>query len=286
MRVVWQLVVVVAVAVAGTGIVRAVQGISWLALVLGLAAAALAVPAYRWVVSRTEHRDPVELGGPGADASVGWGALAGVGLFGVVIACIASFGGYTIHGLGSVPGLVGLVGVMAVAAVTEELIFRGVLFRIVEERTGTWVGLVLTGLLFGLLHLVNPNANLWGALAIAVEAGGLLTAAYVATRRLWLPIGLHFGWNIAAGGIFSTDVSGSGTAQGLLDATTSGPALLTGGAIGPEGSIVSLLVCVPAAAVLLWLAHRRGRMVPLRRSARTEAGTGAGTGTGTARLAR
>jgi membrane protease YdiL (CAAX protease family) len=284
MRVVWQLVVVVAIAVAGGGIVGATQGIAWLALALGLLTAALAVLAYRWVVSRTERRSPVELGGAGAGAAVGWGILAGVGLFGVVIACIALFGGYTIHGFGSVAGLMGLVGVMAVAATTEELVFRGVLFRIVEERAGTWVGLVLTGLVFGLIHLLNPNASLWGALAIGVEAGGLLTAAYVATRRLWLPIGLHFGWNIAAGGIFSTEVSGSGTAQGLLDAATSGPALLTGGAFGPEGSIFSLLVCVPAAAALLWLAHRRGHMVPFRRSART--GTEVGTGTGTARLAR
>ena len=64
----------------------------------------------------------------------------------------------------------------------------------------------------------------------------MLTAAYIATRKLWLPIGLHFGWNIAAGAIFSTEVSGSNTAQGLLDATMSGPALVTGGDFGPEAS--------------------------------------------------
>ncbi|WP_217653562.1 CPBP family intramembrane glutamic endopeptidase [Seinonella peptonophila] len=103
------------------------------------------------------------------------------------------------------------------------------MFRIFEEWTGTWIALVITSLLFGLMHLANPNASLWGALAIAVEAGGLLTAAYVATHKLWLAIGLYIGWNIAGGVIFSTEVSGNNTPQGLLDATLHGNTLLTGG---------------------------------------------------------
>ncbi|WP_030559105.1 CPBP family intramembrane glutamic endopeptidase, partial [Streptomyces exfoliatus] len=124
--------------------------------------------------------------------------------FGVVIANIAFLGHYEIHGLGSVTGALGLVGFMAAAAATEEVMFRGVLFRLVEERTGTWIALSLSGLVFGLVHLLNPHADLWGAVAIAIEAGGMLGAAYIATRSLWLPIGLHFGWNFAAAGIFST----------------------------------------------------------------------------------
>jgi hypothetical protein len=146
--------------------------------------------------------------------------------------------------------------------------FRGVLFRIIEGWTGTWVALTVTSLLFGLAHLVNPNATLWGALAIAIEAGGMLTAAYVATRKLWVPIGLHLGWNIAGSAIFSTEVSGNNTPQGLLDASTSGPMLITGGEFGPEGSVYSIVFCAVAAAVFIRLAYRRGRMVPLRRSAR------------------
>lgn len=62
----------------------------------------------------------------------------------------------------------------------------------------------------------------------------MLTAAYVATRRLWVPIGVHFGWNFAASGIFSTEVSGNDTPQGLLNSSMSGPELLTGGDFGPE----------------------------------------------------
>ncbi|WP_206795577.1 CPBP family intramembrane glutamic endopeptidase [Amycolatopsis sp. MtRt-6] len=267
MRVVWQLLAVAAVAFAGQQLV-ALTGNPWLTLLFGGLTAVLAVLAYRWVVRKTEHRPVDELAGPGAGLALGRGTLVGLALFGLVIANLALLGAYDVRGWGSFPGAVGLVGFMAAAAVTEELLFRGILFRVVEKWLGTGLALVLTGLLFGLAHLFNPHASLWGALAIAIEAGGLLTAAYVATRRLWVPIGLHFGWNFAAAGIFGTEVSGNGTPQGLLDAVTSGPSLITGGSFGPEGSLYSVLFCVLGTGAFLWLAHRRGRLVPRRRSER------------------
>lgn len=271
MRLVWQLVVVVGVTFLGGLASSAVGDNPWLTLVVGLATAVLAVLAYAWVVRRTERRAPVEVALKGAVPALGLGTLIGVALFGLVIGTLAALGNYSVHGLGTPTGAVALLGFMAAAAVTEELMFRGVLFRIVEGWTGTWIALTVTSLLFGLLHLVNPNASLWGALAIAIEAGTMLTAAYVATRKLWVPIGLHLGWNVAASAIFSTEVSGNDTPQGLLDASTSGPVLLTGGEFGPEGSVLSILFCVLVAAVFMRLAYRRGHVVPARRSARSGA---------------
>jgi membrane protease YdiL (CAAX protease family) len=270
-RLVWQLVAVLAVSFLGSQGLALVGDNPWLALVVGLATAVLAVLVYAWVVRRTEHRDVVEVSREGAVSGLGWGTLLGVALFALVIVNLAFLGSYTVHGLGTVTGAVGLVGFMAAVAVGEELMFRGVLFRIIEGWTGTWIALTVTSLLFGLAHLINPNASLWGALAIAVEAGGMLTAAYVATRKLWVPIGLHLGWNIAGSAIFSTEVSGNNTPQGLLDASTSGPMLITGGEFGPEGSVYSIVFCVAAAAVFIRMAYRRGHMVPLRRSARSGA---------------
>jgi membrane protease YdiL (CAAX protease family) len=261
---------VVAVWILGNLGTAAVKDNPWLALVAGLLTAVVAVLVYGWVVRRTEHRAPVEVSLKGAGAGISWGTLLGIALFGAVIANIAFLGDYTINGLGTPASAVGLLGIMAGAAVTEELVFRGVLFRNVEHWTGTWIALVLTGSLFGLIHLLNANATLWGAIAIAIEAGGMLTAAYIATRKLWVPIGLHFGWNIAASAIFSTKVSGSNTPQGLLDATMSGPALVTGGDFGPEGSVYAVVFGVVATVVFMWLAHRRGHVVPFRRSARAD----------------
>ncbi|GAB3957895.1 type II CAAX endopeptidase family protein [Actinoallomurus acanthiterrae] len=271
MRLLKQLVPVVAVAFVGGQVVTAVQGNALLSLVLGVATAALAVFVYARVVRWSERRAPVEVAAKGATARIGLGALIGVGWFAAVIVNIAFLGGYRVDGFGSATGAVGLFGFMAAAAVTEELMFRGILFRIIEERAGTWMALALTGVLFGLWHLVNPDATVWGAIAIAIEAGGTLAAAYAATRTLWVPIGLHFGWNFAEAGIFGTEVSGNGKTEGLLHGVTSGPALLTGGRFGPEASPYTVVFGVLLTIVFLWVAHRRGNLVPRRRGARTAA---------------
>ncbi|WP_426499734.1 CPBP family intramembrane glutamic endopeptidase [Streptomyces sp. D54] len=268
MRFVWQLLAVVLIAMIGGQVVATVEDNPWLQLILGLVTAVLAVLVYGWVVRRTEHRPSTEVAREGAEAAMGRGMLIGVAMFGAVIANIFVNAHYEINGLGSVTGAVGLFGFMAAAAVTEELIFRGVLFRIIEERAGTWIALALTGVLFGASHLLNPNASLWGAFAIAIEAGAMLAAAYAATRSLWLPIGLHFGWNFAAAGIFSVEVSGNNTPQGLLDTVTSGPTWVTGGDFGPEGSVYAVLFGALLTIGFLWLAHRRGNLVPRRRADR------------------
>ncbi|GGK75406.1 CPBP family intramembrane glutamic endopeptidase [Mangrovihabitans endophyticus] len=267
MRLIKQLVAVAVVAFLGGQAVAAVSENPWLALAAGLITAVLTAVVYRWVVRRTEHRSPVELAGSAAVGGLTRGTTIGILMFGVVVGIIAVLGDYHVGGIGSVPGAVGILGLMAAAATTEELLFRGVLFRVVEQRAGTAIALVLTGVLFGLMHLANPDASLWGALCIAVEAGFMLAACYVATRSLWVPIGLHFGWNFAAGGIFSVVVSGSGRSTGLLEAGMSGPAPITGGDFGPEGSLVTVAAGVLLTWAFLWLAHRRGTIVPRRRRA-------------------
>ncbi|MFD6713840.1 CAAX protease [Micromonospora sp. TSRI0369] len=265
MRVVKQFLAVVAVSLVGSRAVVAAQDNAWLSLILGVATAAAAIMVYGWVVRRTEGREVTELARHGAAARLNRGVLIGFAMFAAVIVNIALMGGYHVHGIGSVSGAVGIFGLMAAAAVTEELMFRGLLFRLVEEWLGTWLSLLLTGVLFGLMHMLNPDASLWGATAIAIEAGFMLAAAYAATRNLWVPIGLHFGWNFAAGGVFGVVVSGNGESAGLLDATTSGSTLLSGGDFGPEGSLYTVAAGAALTVVFLWLAHRRGHIVRRRR---------------------
>ena len=273
MRVLKQVVVVVGVSALGAGVVGGVPVGGVLRLVLGVLVAALALVAYRGVVRRTEHRDPVEAGRAGAGRGLGLGLLVGALWSAAVVACVAAGGGYRVEGTGSLTVALGLVGFLVAGAVTEELMFRGLLLRLVEERTGTWVALAVSGVLFGAMHLLNPDATLWGAVAIAVEAGGVLGAAYVATRSLWLPIGLHIGWNVTLGAVFGAGVSGSDLPQGLLHGVTSGPVLLSGGEFGPEASIWAVAGGVLLTVVLLRIAQRRGRLVPRRRRAEQPAAT-------------
>lgn len=286
MRLVKQLVAVIAVAFVGGQAVAAVKGNELLTFVLGMATAALAPVVYAWVVRRTERRAPAEIARKGAGAAVARGMLIGFAMFASVIVNIAFLGDYRVDGFGSVPGAVGLFGFMAAAAVTEELMFRGVLFRIVEGRIGTWAALALTGLLFGLSHLTNAHATLWGAIAIAVEAGGMLAAAYAATRNLWVPIGLHFAWNFAESGIFGTEVSGNGSNKGLLDGAMSGPSLITGGEFGPEASLYSVGAGLALTVAFMWLARRRGHVLPARRRGAEVAGSATARPAATATLSR
>jgi membrane protease YdiL (CAAX protease family) len=266
MRLVWQLLAVAAVALIGSNAMGVIDGNPWLTLVIGLATSALAILAYTWVVRRTEHRQVAEVSRGTASGALLRGMLIGFAMCASVVANIWFLGDYHVHGAGSVTGALALLGIMAAAAVTEELLFRGILFRIIEGKIGTWLALVLTGALFGALHLFNKDATVWGAACIAVEAGFMLAAAYVATRTLWLPIGLHFAWNFALGGIFGLEVSGNGTSTGLVDATTSGGALVSGGTFGPEASVYTLLGGLIITAAFMWMAGRRGRIQPLRRS--------------------
>jgi membrane protease YdiL (CAAX protease family) len=247
-------------------VVPPLGGVPVLGLVAGLVAGFLALLAYRGLVRWLEHRRaPEELARGDARNGLGRGLLLGLVMFAVTLAIIALFGGYRVVGWGSFWGALNAVGLMWSAAVCEELLFRGALFRILEEKTGTYGAIVVSGVVFGGLHILNPDATVWGALAIAVEAGLLFGAMYAATRSLWLPIGVHMAWNLAEGGIFGTAVSGSGQGPAsLLNAVTSGPEILTGGQFGPEASIVAILVCGVPTVLFLRLAGKRGQILKRR----------------------
>ncbi|MGW0857018.1 CPBP family intramembrane glutamic endopeptidase [Streptomyces sp. NPDC002690] len=255
-------VAMLAVDAIAAGINGAADGTALTALITGVVTGGLAVAAYVALVRYLEgRRRPQELALDRARPELRQGALLGLGLFSVTIASVALVGGYHVQGWGSIGGALTTLGLMSCLSVTEELAFRGALFRVLEERAGTYGAVAVSGLAFGTLHLVNKDATVWGALAIAVEAGLMFGAIYAATRSLWLVIGVHLAWNTAEQGIFGTAVSGSGTGTGgLLDASVSGPDILSGGAFGPEASIFAILVCAVPTVLFLRAAKRRGRI--------------------------
>jgi membrane protease YdiL (CAAX protease family) len=164
------------------------------------------------------------------------------------------------------------LGIHLLVALVEEGVFRGIIFRLLERSAGSWIAITLSALFFGLMHLLNPGATLFGALAIALEAGILLGAAYMLTRNLWLAVGIHWAWNFFEGPFFGAAVSGTGSNAGkaFITSTISGPQIWTGGAFGPEAGVVAMLACLVASTVLLSLAVRRRQVIMpswLRRSA-------------------
>jgi membrane protease YdiL (CAAX protease family) len=254
-------VLMLAVDAIAAGINNASDGTAFTALVTGVATGALALAAYAGLVRCLEGRRPQELALSRARSQLTRGALLGLGLFSLTIGLVAVSGGYHVRGWGSIGGALTTLGLMSCVSVTEELAFRGALFRVLEEKAGTYGAVVVSGLVFGGLHLVNKDATVWGALSIAVESGLMFGALYAATRSLWPAIGLHFAWNAAEQGIYGTAVSGAGSGTGgLLRAYVSGPDILSGGSFGPEASVFAILVCSVPTVLLLRAAERRDRI--------------------------
>jgi membrane protease YdiL (CAAX protease family) len=232
----------------------------WFAVVSSVIVIATALLVYCGYVRVFERRPITELAVRQAGREFAAGTAIGFGLFTATIACLWILGYYRVEGLGEIPSLSLLFSIGLVPGFVEEIIARGIVFRITEESLGTWLALLISALIFGDVHLLNPGATWFAAICIALEAGILLAATYVVTRRLWMPIGMHFAWNFTQGGIFGAAVSGM-QVSGLFRSKLTGPELLSGGAFGAEASIVAVLVCTPMAVYLLWRGARTGGLV-------------------------
>ena len=147
------------------------------------------------------------------------------------------------------------------AAVFEEIVCRGVLFRLLEEKLGSYIAIVVSALIFGMLHMANPGASIWIALALALQAGVLLSVAYVYSRSLWFPIAIHFAWNFVQSGIFGANLSGNEMNVSLLTTHIEGSEWVTGGVFGIEASVQATVVCLIMSITLLVLSIKKKRIV-------------------------
>jgi hypothetical protein len=219
----------------------------------------LSISVYALLVGGFERRGIVELGLRRGLPLAITGIVLAVLMFAAVYAVLFGAKAAVWQGFGSTHWLLGMATMAIVSGVGEELIFRACIYRITEDMFGTGIALVISAAVFGLVHLANPHASLIAGIAIALEAGVLLGAAYAATRNLWFPIGIHMGWNFAEGGIFGASVSGGPAGRGLLNMPLSGPNWLTGGGFGPEASAVAIVACTVAGLYFVVRTIQKGR---------------------------
>ena len=206
---------------------------------------------------------------------LGLGLLGGGVLITMIVGVAATLGVYRIVGWGgSTDAMMIFFQAGIFAGFVEEVISRGILFRWIEEFGGSWAALAISSLIFGFLHAGNQNATLFSSVAISIEAGILLGAAYMVTRSLWLAVGLHASWNVVQGYFWDVPVSGH-QVDGMVDSRYSGPELLSGGAFGLEASVIALVIATSAGIWLLRIAFTRGHIVQpwwvRRRQARADA---------------
>ena len=216
--------------------------------------------AYAQYVRWVERRPVTELGLQGALPEFGVGYLLGAALFTSVISVLGLLGVFEIVGRHPMSVMLAPFLWMIVHAVLEELVFRGLIFRLAERSLGSIAALLISAVVFGASHLFNPGANLLSGVAICVEAGILLGVTFMLTRRLWFCIGVHAAWNFVQGGVFSVPVSGNDI-PGLLQGRLQGPIWLTGGAFGAEASVVAVVICFLVAVLLYRRVQKRGAVM-------------------------
>jgi CAAX amino terminal protease family protein len=173
---------------------------------------------------------------------IGW-AVSGVNFLAIIV-CLFLCGYYCIVTVEfDVASQLSWLSLFLLVGVVEEVIFRGILFRLITDKWNIAVGLTTSSLLFGLAHLGNPGATLWAALAIALASGWLFGMAYAYHQTIWVPVGMHWAWNYLEGGVFGCSVSGTPLDyRPLITPKISGTDLLSGGAFGPEASIICVAI--------------------------------------------
>ena len=215
----------------------------WLQAFMCVATSAFVLVMYALWWKWTEKRRAADLPMRRLAADTGLGFGIGILFFIVVTGVIALLGGYR----------VGSVHWDWNSLISS--LFMFLVVRMIDDRWGTLVALVVSALIFGFVHITNDNATVWSSLAIAVEAGLLLGAAYKWSGTLWLPIGIHWSWNYFQGPVFGFAVSGNDTTS-LIQPVIQGSDWLTGGSFGAEASIPAFVLGLALAIVFLFVPGR------------------------------
>ncbi len=153
-----------------------------------------------------------------------------------------------------ITGVLTFLAIFLLVGWNEELLSRGYHLQTIASGLNLFWGVVISSAVFGLLHLGNPNATWVSAVGIFF-AGVYLAYGYIRTKQLWLPIGLHIGWNFFEGVVFGFPVSGLDI-YALTRITVHGPELWTGGAFGPEAGLI-VLPSLIVGGLLIYLYTRR-----------------------------
>lgn len=230
-------------------------------LIGGIFVAIFAIISYTYLFKFYEKRKIAEFSKNGLVKNLTIGIVLGAILQTLTILVIYLKGGYSVVSINQILFIIPPLTMAFTSAIVEETLLRGIVFRILEEKLGSYIALIISAILFGLMHLANPNSSLIVGIGLAIQAGLLLAAAYIYSRNLWFPIAIHFAWNFTQSAIFGASVSGSAISKTLITSKIEGAQWLTGGQFGPEGSIQATLFCLIATIILIIISQRKGNII-------------------------
>ncbi len=234
------------------------------AITTAVAEACIATAGYIFLFRAYDKRRIHELSTTKLSNNAIIGFLTGIILQSLFILIIYLAGTFLVVNVNPVSILISPFAFALTAGFVAEIIMIGIVFRLLEEQTGTAVALIIFIILFAILHVNAKEATFVSVGATAMQAGFMLPAAYVFSRSLWLPIFLHLGWDFAEPGIFGAINSSTSISQGLFTSKISGAALLTGGQNGPQSSLQALIFCLLTGTLFLLLAKQKNNLVKIK----------------------
>lgn len=229
-------------------------------LLKGLFVSTSCILTYIVFFKKYEKRNVTEFASKRLAKNLIIGILVGFTLQSLTILVIYLNGSYSVVAVNPVSFILIPFAIMFTVAIIEEILVRGIIFRILEEKLGSYISLTFSSVLFGVFHLANPNGTLISVICI-ITAGSLFGAAFIYSRSLWLPIAIHFAWNFTQSGIFGAITSGNEKTNSLLESKIQGPEYITGGEFGPEGSIQAIIFCVIGTILFLILIHKENKII-------------------------
>ncbi|MEP6467134.1 MAG: CPBP family intramembrane glutamic endopeptidase [Parafilimonas sp.] len=230
-------------------------------VIVAILDALAAISSYIFLFRVYEKRKIKELSLSTFSRNATIGFTTGIGLQSIFILVIYLFGNYFIKQINPVSFLLPAFAAAFTAGFVAEILIVGVFFRVTEERLGTLITLLICFVFFIVMHINVKGATTISVLSTAIQAGVLLPAVYIFSRSLWVPIFLHFAWDFSEPGIFGGINPGLSIDKSLFTSNISGSPLLSGGKMGPQNSIQSLVLCLIAAIIFLWLAKQKNHLI-------------------------
>jgi len=216
--------------------------------------------SYRIYTRYIERRKALELSSHKFLKELGLGALISFGIVTTLVVLMMALGFYKIEGFTNLKNLTDSFRHHMMVGFSEELLFRLIIFKLIEEYAGSWWALIVQGLIFGFAHMFNPNGSVFMSLAITANAI-LLGSMYMFTRRIWLIMGLHWCHNFFQTGVYGMPCSGI-VKPGFIQTSITGPAWLTGGAWGIEASYIHIVIIILIGLYIIKLNINKGSNVP------------------------
>lgn len=228
-------------------------------LIKGIIASSFVIFTYIFFYRKCEKREIGEFSSKGLLKNTILGVLIGTTLQGLTIIVIYFWGNFQIISVNPFSSIITPFAVAFSVAIFEETLLRGIIFRIVEEKLGSYISLLISAIIFGAVHLINPDSSVISSICIGI-VGFMFGASYIYSRSLWLPIAIHFSWNFVQSGIFGAITSGNEKTSSLFNTNISGGELITGRAFGPEGTIQAILFWLLVSIIFMGLITKQKKI--------------------------